>query len=566
MRKEGIDFGEALRQLAERAGVSLPSRTEPGTKRDEKERLYKINEAATQYFHQLLLNSKEAEKARNYVASRGLSLETITKFKLGYSLNSWEALKQHLEEIGYTTDELMNAGLIIEGENAAKSHDRFRNRLMFPLCDAKGHVTGFGARVLDDSLPKYINSPQTIVFDKSSTLYGMNLAAPNIRERDTVVIVEGYMDVITAHQNGFSNVIATMGTAITEKQIDNLKRLTKNIILALDADTGGREASQRSGETAIQPLAKEMAPIYYVNPDKPTPPLNEAQVHSNRETGTRIIDKSALNIDIKIIELPEGKDPDSLIKEDAQAWQNLLGEASPLMDYTFERVTSGLNLDTARDKSLAAETLLRIIAEIKNPTRKAHYLQKLARLVNVTERRLEAELARIKPSPSRRRHEEPKKETTSQISRPILSLPREEYCLALLLQHPKFKGLSHQPLPEYFQNSENRAIFTALQESNASSSLREKLDPAVWEHLESLEKRNLPNNQLEKKYADCVTNLRKEYLLNLEAKRAELLALEVELKGARADIARLEEEGIETAIQLREVFSQKGDKSQGSKK
>ena len=185
-------------------------------------------------------------------------------------------------------------------------------------------------------------------------------------------------------------------------------------------------------------------------------------------------------------------------------------------------------------------------------------LQKLAQLVNVTDRRLEAELARIKPSPSRRRGAAPKREAASQVTPSLLSRPREEYCLALLLQHSEFKGLSQQPLAEYFQNSENRAIFTAWQESSTPSSLRERLDPALWEQLESLEKRSLPNNQLEKKYVDCVINLRKEYLRNLEAKRAELLALEVELKGAGADIVKLEEEGIETAIQLKEVFSQKG--------
>ncbi|GAG37778.1 unnamed protein product, partial [marine sediment metagenome] len=168
MKKEGLDFGEALRLMAEKAGVSLPSRFEPTVKRDEKERLYQINEAAAQYFHDLLLNSPAGEKARNYVANRGLSPETITSFQLGYSPSSWEALKQHLTDIGYTKDELLAAGLIIETE-AGGTHDRFRNRLMFPVYDIKGHITGFGARALDDSLPKYLNSPQTIVFDKSSS-------------------------------------------------------------------------------------------------------------------------------------------------------------------------------------------------------------------------------------------------------------------------------------------------------------------------------------------------------------------------------------------------------------
>jgi DNA primase len=556
MQKEGIDFGEALRLLAERAGVSLPSRAEPGGRRDEKERLYQINEATAEYFHQLLLNSKEAEKARNYVAKRGLSLETVTKFKLGYSLNSWEALKQQLEDIGYTKDELMTAGLIIEGETGV-SHDRFRNRLMFPICDLRGHVAGFGARALDDSLPKYINSPQTPVFDKSSGLYGINLAAPAVRIQDLVVIVEGYMDVITAHQNGFNNVIATMGTAVTEKQISTLKKLTKNVVLALDADAAGKAASQRGGIIAIQPAQEDLAPMLYIDPKIKEPLLNEAQVRSYRRIGTLVIDQSALNIDVKVIELPKGKDPDSLIKEDNQAWQNLLGEASPIVDYTFDMITAELDMTQAKDKTIATGKLLPIIATIKEPIRQAHYLQKLARLVNVTERRLEAELARMKPVPSRRQREAPKQETTSQISRSILSRPREEYCLALLLQHPELKDLSQQPLPEYFQNSENRTIFTAWQESGAPALLRERLDPAIWEHFESLEERSLPSNQIEKKYANCVLLLREEFLRSLEVKRGAALALEAELGGPAAELAKLKEQGIEVSTQLGEVFNRK---------
>jgi len=175
MKKEGIDFGEALRLLADKAGIKIPSRFEPEARKDEQERLYQINQAAAQYFHNLLLNSPAGEKAREYVASRGFLPKTITDFQLGFSPNSWEALKQYLAERGYTESELLTVGLVVEAEDG-KTHDRFRNRLMFPIFDNRGHTIGFGARVLDDSLPKYINSSQTPTFDKSSTLYGINLA------------------------------------------------------------------------------------------------------------------------------------------------------------------------------------------------------------------------------------------------------------------------------------------------------------------------------------------------------------------------------------------------------
>ncbi len=515
MKKENIDFGEALRLLAERAGVSLPSRAESTARKDEKEKLYQINEAAARYFHQLLLNSKAGERARGYLAKRGLSLATIIRFQLGFSLNSWESLKQHLMDIGYTRDELTSAGLIIEGETG-EVHDRFRNRLMFPICDLKGRVIGFGARVLDDSLPKYINSPQTPIFNKRSSLYGINLAAQAIRQQNLAIIVEGYMDVLTAHQNGFSNVTASMGIAITENQVGTLKRLTRNIALALDADEAGEEAMLRC--------------VDYEN---------------------------TLDSEIRVITLPEGKDPDNVIQEDPTMWKYLLEKALPVVDYTFDMTTAGLDMTRAKDKTLATGKLLPIIAAIKDAVRQAHYLQKLARLVSVSERRLEAELARTKPKPSPRQSEEPKRKDTSQALHPLLSSPVEEYCLALLLKYPELKNLNQQPLPEYFQNSENRVIFTAWQQADNPSLLKEKLDPAIWEHLESLEKRDPPRDRIEQRYGDCITNLRKEYLRNREAKRAEVLALEVELKGAGADIVRLEEEGIETAIQLKEVFSRK---------
>ena len=524
MKKEGIDFGEALRLMAEKTGISLPSRFEPSTKGGEKERLYQISEAAAQYFHNSFLNSPAGEKARNYVTSRGLSLETISSFQLGHSPSSWEALKQYLTDIGYTKDELLTAGLIIETE-AGGTHDRFRNRLMFPILDNKGHVTGFGARALDDSQPKYINSPQTPTFDKSSCIYGINLAAPAIRAQDTAVIVEGYMDVITAHQSGFNNVVAAMGTSVTENQVNILKRLTRNIALALDADTAGEEAMLRC--------------VGYEN---------------------------TLDAEVKVIILPSGKDPDDVIREDAPAWQELVAKALPVIDYTFNMVTAELDLTKAKDKALAVGKLLPIVAEIKDPVRQAHYLQKLASLVNVTERRLEAELRRTKPGRSRRRGEESKPEAASQALRPLWSSPKEEYCLALLLQHPELKSLSQHPAPEYFQNSEPREIFTVWQQVSDLPSLKDGLDTAIWEHLDYLGKRDLPTNQIEQKYANCVLLLREEFLRTLAAKRASALALEAELGGTAAELAKLEEQGIEISIQLGEVFTQKRGQSQGGKK
>ncbi len=514
MKKQGIDFGEALRLLAQRAGVAIPSRFEPGAESEERQRFYQVNEATALYFHSLLLDSPAGEKARSYVIGRGFSPKTIADFQLGFSPNSWEGLKQYLMDRGYSQSELLTAGLIIEAE-AGKTHDRFRNRLMFPICDARGRITGFGARVLDDSLPKYINSSQTPIFDKSGSLYGINLAKDAIRQQDLAVIVEGYMDVITAHQNGFPNVVASMGTSVTEKQVSSLKRLTKNITLALDADAAGDEASLRA--------------VGYEN---------------------------TLDAEVKVIILPRGKDPDDVIKEDAKAWEKLLGEALPVVDYTFNMVTSELDLTTAKGKSSAVDKLLPIIAEIKDDIRQAHYLQKLAHLLKVSERSIEAALTRIRPRPGKGRAEEPKQEVATHLH-PLLSSPIEEYCLALLLQHPELKYRQEGLSPEYFETSENREIFIAWQRSDKIESLKEGLDSATHEHLDSLLTRNLLSTKIEQKYAECALRLREKFLRSLATKIEAVLALEAQSGGRAADLAKLKEQGVEVNIQLGEVFAQK---------
>ncbi|MFC1940566.1 DNA primase [Chloroflexota bacterium] len=521
MKKEAIDFGEALRLLAQRAGITIQPQFGQDTRKDEKERIYKVNEAASQYFHNLLLNSPAGEKAKSYVASRDITAKTITDFQLGYSPNSWEELKKYLLERGYTESELLEAGLILATEEE-KTHDRFRNRLMFPIRDTRGNVTGFGARALDDSLPKYLNSPQTPVFDKSGTLYGINLATSSIRQQDLAVIVEGYMDVITAHQNGFSNVVASMGTAVTEKQVSTIKRLTRNIVFALDADTAGEEAMLRC--------------VGYEN---------------------------SLDAEVKVAVLPKGKDPDDVIRGDTKTWQHLLEEALPVVDYIFNIVTSQLDLTTARDQSLAVNSLGPIITEIRNPVRKAHYIQKLARLIKKDVRTIEAALSQMKPSPVRRKSQDPQPVSTNHAQRPILSSRLEEECLALLLQHPELKNKSEGLLPEYFENTQNREIFIAWQQADDLSSLKDKLDATLLEHLDTLTNRSILATQTELRYNNYALRLREEYLKGLERKREAVFTLEAESGGTGADLAKLEEEGIEPSIQLREVFRSKGQSSSG---
>ena len=523
MKKQGIDFGEALRLLAQKTGITIPSRFEPDTGKDERERLYQVNEAAAQYFHNLLLNSPAGEKARSYLASRGLPPETIINFQLGFSLDSWEALKQYLMERGYTGDELLTTGLIIEAE-AGKTHDRFRNRLMFPIYDIRGHITGFGARVLDDSLPKYLNSPQTPLFDKSSSVYGINLASSAIRQQNIAVIVEGYMDVITAHQNGFNNVVASMGTALNEKQVSTLKKLTKNMVLALDADAAGEEAMLRG--------------VSYEN---------------------------TIDSEVKVIILPGGKDPDDVIKQDAKLWQELVEKAVPIIDYNFNMISAKLDLTTSKGMSSTAYSLFPIIDGIKDEIRLDHYMTKLSQLIKIDRRKLEAAFAAYR---AKKKTRKPTEKPKTPGGYTFLSSPVEEYCLTLMLQHPELKDSCQGLLAEYFENTENREIFTAWQQVGDLPSLKAELDTTIWEHLDSLITRNLPPaSQTERQYSftDCILRLREKFLRNLEEKQAEVLALEAESGGNAAELAKLQEQGIEVSIQLGEVFAQKGQRRSGAK-
>ena len=512
MKKEGLDFGEALRQLAQRAGVTLPTRTESGIRKEEKEEYYQINEAAAVYYHNLLLNSPGAEKARQYVEKRGFSQKTVADFQLGFSLDSWEELKKYLTEKGYSEELILKAGLLYESEDG-KTHDRFRGKLMFPIRDIRGHVTGFGARVLDDSLPKYVNSPQTPTFDKSGTVYAIDRAAPEIRKQDAAIVMEGYMDVITAHQHGITNVVACMGTAITDTQVNVLKKLSKNLILAMDADAAGEEAMLRT--------------VGYEN---------------------------ILNAEMRVIVMPTGKDPDDVIKEDIKAWQDMVSKAVPIVDFTFEKAISPLDLTTARDKSHAVDRLLPIVAEINDPIRQAHYLQKLAGLVNVDINTIKASLSQLKKPAARQRTTTAKPSMPVPTARPLVSASVEEYLLALLLQHPELKNEIAELSPEYFESSENREIFNTWQEVEDTDTLKEKLDPVLHERIDVIMNRELleSRNNVERRLGDGIMRLKERHLKNTAARKAES-------GEADTDPARLEED-LKISEQLKELDARKGKK------
>ncbi len=548
MKKEGFDFAQALRLLAEKAGVTLgaPSglRKQIGDK--QREVLFRVNEATAEYYHYLLLSTSAGEGARNYVAGRGLSPQTIDNFQLGFAPEGWETLRQYLMGKGYQEAELLAAGLLVEREGGG-TYDRFRNRLMFPIRDIHGNVMGFGARALDQSLPKYLNSPQTLIFDKSNALYGIDRAKAAIQQDNLAIITEGYMDVLTAHQHGWENVVASMGTSMTGGQLAIikaiLKKLTRNLILALDADAAGEEAVSRSGE-----IVDRMCEV----------PSDYAWMKYD----------DAYDFEAKILGLPRGKDPDEVIRDDASQWQKLITDAKPMINFILDTVIAKVDLESPKDKSTAVDKLLPLLSQIKDPIRRGHYVQKLAQLLKIAQSYVEDRLRQFQAAERRRRVSKGFRNPTLAVPALVSSSPLEEYCLALLLQYPDLKSEGMGLSPDYFEHSENRELFLKWQQSDEFPSLEDSLDSSLYEYLGSLLAKDFLPTLRESEVArqqtlnDCIVRLQESWLRSLEAKKEELLAMEAEVGGVTAQLTKLEEQGIEESKQLREVFVKQGHRRQ----
>ncbi len=308
-----------------------------------------------------------------------------------------------------------------------------------------------------------------------------------------------------------------MGISVTEQQIQNLKRLTKNVSLALDADTAGEEAALRA--------------------------VNFENILGN---------------EVKIIVLPSGQDPDDVIRQDPHLWQGLMEEALPSIDFMFRKITRNIDLKTARSKSYVTNQLLPIIAEIKEPVRKAHYLQQLARLVNVSQSVIEATLSQLNVRKYRKGKSEPQ-----DITQPLsLSSQWEEYYLALLLKYPGLRVSTNELTEDHFDNSVHREIFIACQQFNDVTDLKLKIDPSLSDYVDSLINRNIIDINIEQKCRDCVARLKWKHAKELEARRVDIFASEAETKGAGADLAKLKNEGMEPSIKLREFHKSRQVKPQ----
>ena len=469
MRAENLEFGEVLKQLAQQTGVVLPDQQ----RREGQRTAFEINESARGYFQQLLASAQGA-KARAYLEKRGLSGETIEKFELGLSPSDGESLKNHLVRQGFSSQQLTEAGIVREAQNGWL-HDLFRGRLMFPIRNGQGELGGFGGRSLDDSQPKYINSPRSPVFDKGRILYSLYLAKDAARQQG-IVVVEGYMDSIAAHQQGFNNVVASMGTALTEHQVSEIRRITKDITLALDPDAAGQQATLRSLESSWG---------FY------------QRVAVGQSGGTNVFQSQELP-KLKVAVLPDGLDPDEVIRRSPSQWKQLVEDGTPVFDYILNSVSAQVDPATPQGKAQITQAVRFFIEQTLEPFQQDYYFQKLADKLGVTRDTLQAIIGR--PTVARtRRAASPSRQATPSAFAKLEGDPLEEYCLALLLRHTEVAEAAGSLRPEYFHRLENREIFhqwaRASQDRQGEailSSLSEIVDDHLAEPLETLLQRELP--------------------------------------------------------------------------
>jgi len=398
---EGISFVDALKLLAPKAGVVLQKQDAKNS--SQRIRVLQILELSRKYYHKVLTDSRVAESARKYLIKRGLTDEVIEEWQIGYSPDSWDDLIKILKERGYNDKEIFLSGMSISKEGTSRFYNRFRGRIMFPINDVNANTVGFSARISPEKeqgevMGKYINSPQTLVYDKSKILFGLDKSKVSIKNSDLAIIVEGQMDVITAHQNGFRNVVASSGTALTQEQIKLIKRFTNNISLAFDVDTAGVAAAERGIKEALQ-----------------------------------------AGMSIKVIEVPKGKDPDECIRENPTEWKSAVDRAKYMMDYYLEKIFSNLNPTDVRDMGIAANKIFPIILMLNNKIEQDFWISKFSQIINRNEESVREMLNFYAKNSTKKT---PTVNSEKHVEKKNNQLSREEYLseilLSFLLNYPFF--------------------------------------------------------------------------------------------------------------------------------
>lgn len=358
MQIEGVEFGDALKMLATKAGVEL--KRENPKLRTERQRLYEICDLACSFFEKQLGNSAYGKEAKEYLLKRGITEESINKWRLGYSPDTWQGLSDFLVGRGYNREEIVKAGLTVQSDKGNNPYDRFRGRIIFPIFDLNSQVIGFGARIFKDAdkkeTAKYINTPQTLLYDKSNVLYGVNQAKLSIRKANQCVLTEGYTDTIMCHQAGFENTVSVSGTALTPRHLNLLKRYTDNLLLAFDMDVAGDTATKR---------------------------------------GINLAESQGFNI--KVVDTYSGaKDPAEIILENPKDWENSLENTRTIMDFYLDSAFKKFDVNNPKDKKEIGKIVLPAIKRLQNKIEQSHWVQKLADKLSVNQDAVLEELNSIK--------------------------------------------------------------------------------------------------------------------------------------------------------------------------
>jgi DNA primase len=483
-RHQTLDFRETLTQLAEKAGVPLTSDDtthEAPAQTQARARLRALNEAVAVWMHHQLLTAPAAQYARSYLQSRGISNETIEAFRLGYAPEG-DQLARYLAEQGYGEEECIAAGFIRrrEGERGG-IYDYFRNRVIFPIRDARGHTIAFGGRELGGGTPKYLNSPQTLLFDKSSTLYGMDLAREAIRKQDEVVIVEGYVDALMAHQYGYHNTVACIGSAITIQHVQQIKKI-KRLVLALDPDEAGQSATVHAIQVAQDGFERELVPVPM--PASEAPQRGKGRRKNELPAGMVRFEEQ-VKAEICVLHLPDGVDPDEFIRADPPAWGELVQHALPLIDFYFDRLVSDLDLRTPAGQTEAGKRLFPVLAPIADRVKQDAYVRRLAALLRIPERDAQMELQRYRRLHLAQAGSANRSSSSAEVvekyhtqEAPVLHKDAaqgalassmkagqalEDHCIGLLLSNPEaLPEACGILLPSDFWGTETRTLFTLL--------------------------------------------------------------------------------------------------------
>lgn len=448
---EKINFTEALKILAERAGVEL----ENNRNLNKNSRIYEINlEACLFYKNQLDL--PEGKKAKKYIIEREIDEETSQIFEFGFSPYSNNTLVNKLLSIGFKDNELIQSGLAIKKEND-QIRDFFFGRLMVPIKDISGRVIGFGGRVLDDTNPKYINTPATPVFDKKSVLFGLSVASKAIRDNNSVVVVEGYLDVVTAHQFGFKNVVASMGTALTANQVSHLKTRTNNFVLAMDSDSAGREAVLRSLKNTYRIFERQLG------------------------------QKSEVNLSVVL--MPSGKDPDSQIRSNLTEWEKSIENAVPFVQFVLDSIIDKHDINTSVGKGQIVGEIGPLITNMINPFEQDYYIGVLAKKFNVKREIIESALANSKTTSKKKPiFKKPTNQKQEKSLYPEIK-PKEhwieDYTMSVLLKMQE-KSNSDMINSDYFRRIENREIYSLWLNASKIDELNESISNELMAHYEYL--------------------------------------------------------------------------------